>query len=200
MNGLGILEAIKAPVGPWAIESMCFFSILYVTMDDTVLKLGGVSLYGFGILATVTFLWGSFVFYKKAIDSHLEEQPIMDGIVLAGFWAFILGRLTFVGLNLGIFWNHFSRIFLFNNFPGIDRWGCLVGVFIGVYLVLRKFKLKIMDWFDLVSLASLSGSAIFLTGLTLLTSNWKYAFLGSCYLAVFIFAWMAEDRYRTYGW
>ncbi|KKT40136.1 hypothetical protein A3K29_04520 [Candidatus Collierbacteria bacterium RIFOXYB2_FULL_46_14] len=169
-------------------------------MNDAIYRIGDIAIYGFGLLATLSFLWGSFVFYKKAVESHLEEFHILDGVVMSAFWAFIVGRLTFVILNLPTFWGHFSRVFLFSNYPGIDRWGVMAGVYLGVFLTVRRYKAKAMDWFDFVSLGILSGVAIFHAGLSLLTYSWQYGVLGVIYLVIFGVGWDAELKYRTYSW
>ncbi len=169
-------------------------------MNDAIYTFGNISIYGFGLLATCAFLWGSFVFFKKAIESHLEEFHVLDGVVMSAFWAFIMGRLIFVVLNLSTFWNHLPRIFLFSNFPGIERWGVVLGIYLGVWLTVRKVKARPIDWFDFVSLGVMSGTAIFYAGLSLLTYSWQYGLLGVAYLLIFIIGWDAESKYRTYGW
>src|SRR5258706_14280654 len=92
-------------------------------MDEAIIRLGNIAIYGFGLLAVFSFLWGSFVFYKKATESHFEDASIFDGVVLAAFWGFIGGRLFFVVFFMGSFWDHWSRIFFFNDFSGIYKWG-----------------------------------------------------------------------------
>ncbi len=169
-------------------------------MNDAIYRIGTISIYGFGLLATLSFLWGSFVFYKKAIGSHVEEFHILDGVVMSAFWAFIIGRLSFVVLNIGTFWNHFSRIFLFSNFPGIDKWGVIIGVFLGAYWTIRRVKAKWLDWFDLISLGISAGISIFFAGLSILTFSWQYTVLALIYLFIFVFGWGAEEKYRTYAW
>ncbi len=169
-------------------------------MNDAIYRLGTISVYGFGVLATISFLWGSFVFYKKAVSSHLDEFHILDGVVMSAFWAFMVGRLSYVILNLDIFWNRFSRVFLFSNFPGIDKWGVLVGIFLGAFWTVRRVKGKVFDWFDLISLGISSGIAILFAGLSALRFSWQYLVLSLIYLLFFIFSWGAEDKYRTFGW
>ncbi len=169
-------------------------------MNDTIFKLGNFSLYGFGLLSTLAFLWGSFVFYKKAVESHFEEMHILDGVVVGAFWAFIMGRLSYVVLNYQTFWNHLPRIFLFSNFPGIDRWGVLLGIFLGVLWTVRRVKGKVMDWFDLVSLGVTAGMSIFFAGLSLVSLSWQFAIVSFLLLFFFLWFWSVEEKYRTFGW
>ncbi len=169
-------------------------------MNDVVYRFGSISIYGFGLLVAFAFLWGSFVFYKKAVESHLEEFHILDGVVMSAFWAFIVGRFFFVILNLDTFWNHFSRIFLFSNFPGIDRWGVMVGIYLGAYWTIRRVRAKVLDWFDLISLGISSGISIFYAGVSVFNFSWQYFLISIIYLLVFLALWGAEDKYRTFNW
>ncbi len=169
-------------------------------MNDTIFSLGNFSLYGFGLLSTFAFLWGSFVFYKKAVESHFEEMHILDGVVVGAFWAFIMGRLSYVILNYQTFWNHLPRIFLFSNFPGIDRWGVLLGVFLGVLWTVRRVKGKAMNWFDLVALGVTAGMSVFFAGLSLISLSWQYGLVSFLLLLFFSWFWGAEEKYRTFGW
>ncbi|PIP86016.1 hypothetical protein COW83_01125 [Candidatus Collierbacteria bacterium CG22_combo_CG10-13_8_21_14_all_43_12] len=169
-------------------------------MNDAIYRIGDIIVYRFGLLAILSFLWGSFVFYKKAVESHLEEFYVLDGVVLSAFWAFIVGRLVYVILNINTFGNHLPRIFLFSNFPGIERWGVIIGIYLGFFWVARRFKGKIYDWFDFVSLGIMSGTAVFYTGLLYFVRSWQYGLLGVIYLLIFIVGWDAESKYRTYSW
>jgi hypothetical protein len=200
IKGLGIFEAIKAPVAPWAIESMLVFSIQYLKMNEAIIRINNIPIYGFGILAVLSFLWASFVFYKKSTESHLEDRVILDSVVLSAFWGFIVGRVAFAALNMGLYWNHWSRLFLLTNYPGLDRFGVIVGMGLGLWLCLRKIKGRFLDWFDLMALGISAGSAIFLAGLAILAFMWQFIALAVLYLLVFIYFWNIEARYRTFGW
>jgi hypothetical protein len=200
IKGLGIFEAIRAPVAPWAIESMVVFSIQYLEMNEAILRINSIPIYGFGLLAVFSFLWGSFVFYKKASESHFDDRTILDSVVLAAFWGFILGRIAFAFLNLGMFWNHWSRLFLLTNYPGLDRFGVFVGVALGLWLSLRKIKEKFLDWSDLMSLGVLSGASIFFAGLAIMAFMWQFVVLAFLFLGAFVYFWNVEGRYRTFDW
>jgi hypothetical protein len=169
-------------------------------MNEAIIRLGGFSIYGFGLLAVFAFLWGSFVFYKKANESHLDDSSVFDGVVLAAFWGFIIGRLSYVILNMKDFWNHLPRVLLLTDYPGIDRWGVLIGVALGIFFTTRRNKAKFVDWFDLVSLGISSGTAIFYFGLAILAFSWQYLVLGAVQLVLFIILWGMADAYRTFEW
>ena len=125
---------------------------------------------------------------------------ILDAVVLAAFWGFILGRIAYSLLNIGTFWNHWSRLFLLTNYPGLDRFGVMLGIALGLWLCIRKLKEKFVDWFDLVSLGITAGSAVFFAGLAILAFMWQFIVFAIIYLGVFIYFWNVEDRYRTFDW
>ena len=169
-------------------------------MNEALVRINNIPIYGYGLLAVFAFLWGSFVFYKKAMESHFEDKAVLDCVVLCGFWAFIAGRLGFALLNWGTFVKHWSRLFLLTNYPGLDRWGVIMGVAFGLWLCVRKTKAKFMDWFDLVCVGISSGTAIFMAGLAAMTGVWQYVVLAVLFLAVFIYFWRAEQTYRVLDW
>lgn len=169
-------------------------------MDEVIIRLGNFSVYSLGLLAVFSFLWGSFVFYKKAIESHLDDLAIFDAVVLAAFWGFLGGRLTYVILNPISFWNHWSRMFLLINYPGLDKWGVFLGLALGVFLTTRRIKGKFMDWLDLACLGVSSGMAIFYIGLAGLSFSWKDLLFGFLYLSLFVYFWKMADNYRTLSW
>lgn len=169
-------------------------------MNEAILRINNIPIYGFGLLSVFAFLWGSYVFFKKANESHFNDKMILDSVVLSAFWGFIVGRLFFTITNIGMFWNHWSRIFLLTNYPGLDRFGVVAGVALGLWLCIRKNKEKYIDWFDFMALGIVSGTSIFLAGLSVIAFVWQYVVLTFLFLAVFIFLWNVEDRYRTFGW
>ena len=163
------------------------------------MKIDMVTIYGYNVILALSFLWGSFVAYKKALEAHFDEVQVMDVIVLAGFWSFVLGRLTYVLLNLQLFWNNWARIFFLKNYPGLSHWGLLLGIALALFLVVRKNKQKFFDWLDFAALGLAGGMAIYFAGLAI---NRNIFALGAAIvsLAVFSFLWKAEKEYRTYAW
>ncbi len=200
MKGLGILEAIRAPVAPWAIDSMMFFSIQYLEMNEAILRINNISIYGFGLLAVLSFLWGSFVFFKKANESNFEDKLILDSVVLSAFWGFILGRIAYSILNLATFWNHWSRLFLLTNYPGLNQFGVIAGLAVGLWLCIRKTKEKFLDWFDILILGIFSGSSIYYAGLAIMVFMWQFVVMSVLFLLTFVYFWNIEKRYRTFDW
>ena len=114
-------------------------------MDQLLFKVNSFGVYSFSFLAVIAFLWGSFVFYKKAIESHFDELPVLDTVVFVGFWSFIWGRLTYFLFNLDIFKDHWIRILFLKDYPGLNHWGVIIGILFGLFLTIRYLKVKYID-------------------------------------------------------
>jgi len=169
-------------------------------MDGAILKIDTVTIYGYSLVLALSFLWGSFVAYKKATEAHFDDLEILDAVVLSGFWAFVLGRLTFALLNWGTFWGNWQRLLFLKNYPGLDHWGLLLGIVVGIYIITRKSKQKFFDWFDYAMLGLVGGMGVYFAGLSfkglsLITIGGALVSLG-----MFAFLWKAEKEYRTYDW
>ncbi len=165
-----------------------------------VFRISGISIYTLGLVVVVSYLFGAFVYYKKAIEAHIEEVIVLDTIVICAFWAIMLGRVSFVVLNFSQFFKHLSRIFLLVDYPGVERWGVFLGIFLGLYLVLRKKKMKLIDFLDLITLGFFVSSSFFWIGLNFINFYWQNLVLGFYYFLIFGFLWKLERTYRLISW
>ena len=169
-------------------------------MEDAIINLGGVPVYVLGLLATFCFLWGAFVFYKKSVEAHFEDEAILDMIVLGAFWGFILSRLGFILTHISMFLGHWSRVFLLNNYPGLDRWGFWTGLLLGLYFLSRRMKYKFLDLLDMACLGILSGMSLFWVGLSLVAFQWQFVLIGVLLFLGFLLFWSLEKKYRLIEW
>lgn len=169
-------------------------------MDSILFSISSYSVYSFSLLVVLSFLWGSFVFYKKAIESHFEEVVILDIVVFSAIWSIIFGRLIFFFVNYSVFKDHISRILFLKDYPGFSEWGLVSGMLLGLFLIIRKMKLKYIDLLDLMSLGLLGGLPIFYAGLSLFQFSLKNLIFAIVLGVLFVFFWKAEDDYRTYAW
>ncbi|KKT34924.1 MAG: hypothetical protein UW99_C0026G0008 [Candidatus Collierbacteria bacterium GW2011_GWC2_45_15] len=164
------------------------------------MKIDTVTIYGYSAILAIAFLWGAFVAYKKAIEAHLDDVHVLDTIVLAGFWSFVLSRLSYVMLNLGLFWGNWPRILFLKNYPGLDHWGLLLGVVVSIMIVTRNYRQKFYDWFDLAMLGMVAGMSVYFAGMAIASLSLLSIGGSLTSLGMFIFLWRAEKVYRTYSW
>lgn len=169
-------------------------------MENTLIRFDSLVIYSFSLVMVLAYLWGSFVFYKKALEARFEETLVLDAIVMSAFWSVILGRILFVLFNYSGFDGHLMRIFFLKDYPGLSLWGVLLGIALANWILVKGFKLKFIDWFDLMILGLVGGLPVFLAGLTILVFKWQYLVMAVVAALVFGFFWKAEDEYRMYSW
>lgn len=165
-----------------------------------VINLSGVNIYTLGLFTSLSFLWGSFVFYKKSSEAHIDESSVLDAIVLISFWGLLVARFGFVLLNLPIFVNHWGRIFMLSEYPGMNRWFALVGFLGAVLYSVRRKKGKQFDYLDTFSLGYMQGVALIWIFLSLVRFEWQKVLLGVLYLIGAIWLWRMEKTYRFLDW
>ena len=199
ISGFGILVAIKAPVGAWAEDNIVVL-VYYQVMQESVLKIDSVVIYWYSVVLVLAFLWGSFVAHKKLSEANFEDLQILDLAVMTGFWSFIFGRLAFVLLHIGVFWNNWPRVLFLKNYPGLDHWGLLLGIVLSVYIMNKKTKQRFFDWFDFAMLGVVAAMPVYFAGLVLSNFSWLSVGGALVSLVVFVFLWRAEMSYRTYEW
>ena len=164
------------------------------------MKIDSITIYGYSVILAVAFLWGAFIAYKKAIEAHLEEIHILDAVVLAGFWSFVLARLIYVLLNFRLFWNNLPRILFLRNYPGLDHWGLLLGIVVALLIITRTHKQKFVDWLDYSMIGMVGGMSIYFAAMAIGAFSWVSVGGALMSLGMFIFLWRAEKVYRTYDW
>lgn len=165
-----------------------------------VINLSGISIYTLGLFASLSFLWGSFVFYKKSSETHIDESSVLDVIVLVAFWGLLVARIGFVILNLPVFINHWGRVFMLSDYPGTNRWFALLGFLSAVLYSVRRKKGKQFDYLDLFSLGYMQGMALIWVFLSLMRFEWQKVLVGILYLLGAIWLWRLEKTYRFLDW
>jgi hypothetical protein len=165
-----------------------------------VINFSGVNIYTLGLFAAFSFLWGSFVFYKKSSETHIDESSVLDAIVMVAFWGLLVSRLGFVLLNLPVFMKHWGRVFMLSEYPGMNRWFALIGFLLAVLFSVRKKKGKHFDYLDMFALGYLQGVSLMWAFLSLVGFEWQKILIGSLYLAGAIWLWRMEKTYRFLDW
>lgn len=165
-----------------------------------VLNLSGVNIYTLGLFTAISFLWGSFVFYKKSSETHFDESSVMDMVVMSAFWGFLFARVGFVLFNLSLFVKHWGRFFMFSEYPGMDRWFAVVGFLAAVFYSVRKKKGKLFDYLDIFALGYFSGMSLLWVFLSLVSFQWQRILIGFLCLLTTFLLWRSEKTYRFLDW
>lgn len=165
-----------------------------------VVSIGGLNLYLGGLIVSLSFLWGGFVFYKKSLENHLDEGLVLDVVVLMAFWGFIFGRVGFVLLNLGLFVKHWGRALMLTSYPGIDRWFAVLGCVLALLLLVKKRRSKYFDFLDSFSLGYLASLSVYWPLVLVLGFNYSALVLGIWFFVIFVLMWSLEFKYRFFDW
>lgn len=165
-----------------------------------VINLSGVNIYTLGLFVSLSFLWGSFVFFKKSSETHFDESSVLDIVVMAAFWGFLFARVGFVLFNLSLFAKHWGRVFMFTEYPGMDRWFAIFGFLAAVIYSVKKKKGKLFDYLDMYALGYFAGVSLLWVFLSLMSFQWQSVLLGVLSLGATFFLWRAEQTYRFLDW
>jgi prolipoprotein diacylglyceryltransferase len=169
-------------------------------MEGAVLRIETVTVYWYSAILALSFLWGAFAAYKKAVEAHMEDIQVLDTVVMTGFWSFVLSRLIYVLLNINIFWNNWPRILFLKNYPGLDHLGLLLGIVVALLIAGLNRKQKFFDWLDFAMTGMVGGMSVYFAGMMVLNFSWISLAGALVSLGVFVYLWRAERVYRTYGW
>lgn len=177
-------------------------------MQSVLLTIQGASVYTLSAFVFLAFLWSAFVFYKKSVEYHENEDVIFNAILLMGILSFVFARGWYVASNLSWFVGHWIRVFFMKEYPGMSGWGVVVGVLVAVLFLVRKTKKDLYKLLDLASLGLSAGIPIVFAAKGALVTESVVVFgLFSAELAKglllalwFFFLWWAEGEYRTFEW
>ncbi|OGD83549.1 hypothetical protein A2572_00375 [Candidatus Collierbacteria bacterium RIFOXYD1_FULL_40_9] len=165
-----------------------------------VISFSGLNIYTLGLFVALSFLWGSFVFLKKSAETHFEETAVLDMIVMAAFWGFLFARVGFVLFSSAQFVKHWGRVFMFTEYPGMNRWFALLGFLVAVFYSVRKKRGKIFDYLDVFTLGYFFGVSLMWVLLSLVNFSWQKVLLGFLGLVISTILWRVEKTYRFLDW
>ncbi|OGY18300.1 MAG: hypothetical protein A2900_04585 [Candidatus Chisholmbacteria bacterium RIFCSPLOWO2_01_FULL_50_28] len=188
-------------------------------MYPVLFSLGKISMFTFGIFASLGFFFASFVIWKRARETHFSEEEIFDAILLVALSGVFGARLLYVLLHFPRFGFQLLNWFSIFRVPGMTFFG---GLALGVVSLFFLARRKHWDFFEI--------SDIFVTGIALGQAiGWLGAFfagtgvgreskIGLVFpgyetarlptqliwvvgaLGLFIFLWRVEQRYRIFEW
>ena len=147
--------------------------------NETLIEIGGFSIYIYSLMFILAFILGynlvkSFFVKEKIDEKYLD--PMLIYMVVSIFLGARLGEVFFY--QWGYYQNHLIEILLpiqespnssllglidgykFTGFRGLASHGAAVGVFIGLYLFIKKYKFKNFFWiFDRLTIPIAIGGA-----------------------------------------
>jgi len=179
-------------------------------MSDMGLSIsfGEAKIYLLSAAVLISFLWGAYVFFRKALESYFEETVVFDAILLMAVSSFVWSRLLYAVLTPGFLSGNWLRLFLVAEFPGLSAWGIPVGILSVTALLASKAKDDLFDWWDLSLLGMVSGWSLAKISVVALMVDsqrifWKIpvSLLEALLLVVLFWVlWYLEIEYRTFKW
>jgi phosphatidylglycerol:prolipoprotein diacylglycerol transferase len=190
-------------------------------MLPIIFSLGPITIYSYGLLLFLGFLFGLFVIWKRSREESFEEEEVFDAVVISNLYAIVGARVIYILLNFQSFGPDVIAFFNLIGKPGFSLFGGLAGGILGLALQTNKRKWDFFEFSDIVSL-----------GLTLtFVLGWLGSFLNGTspgietqsplgltfpgvyqkrhpvqlyfmilYLILFVYLWWAEGKYRTFEW
>lgn len=112
-------------------------------MWPTLVAIGPLSLYSFGLVLFLGLFFGGFKLWQKAKEEGWEESAVMDGWLLAGVGALMSGRAGYVLLHLNQFGGSWYKMIFFTKFPGLSGEAAWLG---GMGVLLLWGLSRKLDW------------------------------------------------------
>lgn len=125
-----------------------------------LIQLGPFPLYSFGLFLTLAVLLGTFASWRKARESHYEDDKFFDLVFSGMLGAIILGRAWFVVENYADFGFNLIKWLWFTHFVGISFMGALLGALVAVIIVARHYSLDTYQILDLLGIGGALGLAL----------------------------------------
>jgi len=190
-------------------------------MLPTLFKVGPFTAHSMGIMMAIGVLFGLFVSWKKAKESHVDDNRFFDVAFLTLFWGLVGARVGYILMHFGEFGMNPLKWVWLTNYVGLSFWGALVGVVSFLIVRLWKGEEDLFLWLDYLSLGMLAGIpwgflAAFLNGSYMgmeVDGFWGLRFPGYdrgvlpiqivmmlVYVVFFVWWWRMEGEYRMLSW
>ncbi len=133
--------------------------IRFAGMLPILFNWGGFSLSSFGFFLFLSLAIGMFTIWRLGKLYEVDDESLSNLTLISFLGGLIGARILSVILNLDFF-NTWEKIILLNKYPGLSLWGGLIGGFITVFLIYRKYKLNPYQVLDFLSVGVLIGLVI----------------------------------------
>ena len=129
-------------------------------MLPVLLDIGPITIYSFGFFLALSYLVGTFVFWKLGKKQGYNEEKLLDLSIISLIAALAGGHLYFVALNFGLFRDDLVSI-LYVWQGGFAYHGSLAVVFLVASYFVIKWK---WSYFQIADIASLAATASLIIG------------------------------------
>lgn len=106
----------------------------------------------YGLLAAFALILGSYLLWKQAKKEDLQVDLIFDWMLILAISAIVIGRIFFILEHFGVFSQDIFRWIHFIRYPGISSKGAFYGGLLAGVLYLRKRKVNVYQYLDILVL------------------------------------------------
>ena len=99
----------------------------------------------------LAILSGAFLFWRSGRRELIEAELLLDIMVVSSVGALILARIVDFIARPEIYQWSILRLVFFNEYPGFDPWGALLGFYLASFLYLRVRKESFWQVLDLAA-------------------------------------------------
>lgn len=128
-------------------------------MNPILLDLGVIKIYWYSVTMFLAMFIGIVLFYKRAKDSGLSEEFIINLLFYGIVFGLIGARVYYVLFNLDYYLNNVVEIIEVWN-GGLAIHGGLIGGFLWFFYYCRKNKVSLIKVLDIVVVSVIIGQAI----------------------------------------
>ena len=158
-------------------------------MFPVLFSIGKFSVSSFGVFLALGFLLSIFLIWRLSRAWDFSEEKILDLTLLTFLGGLIGARIYFVLEHWGLFVAQPVKILLFYKFPGFSFWGGVLGGWLTLFYLCKKFKLDFWQIADIVSVGFLGGLILGNIG----------CFLGGCGIGIPYKLFFAVSAVGTIG-
>ncbi len=128
-------------------------------MLPVLFTFGAIPISSFGFFMAVAFLVSVLTIWKIAKAYEIDPERILDLVLITFLSGLFISRIYFVLLNWQLF-GDIQKAILINRYPGLSFWGGMLGGFLALWFLVKRFKLRFWEVADFASVAFLIGIVI----------------------------------------
>jgi phosphatidylglycerol:prolipoprotein diacylglycerol transferase len=122
-------------------------------MAPILFRAGSFVIFNFSIFMILSWIAFSFIFWQKLKNNGVEDDKIFDMSFWSTIGAFVLSRLFYVILHLGIFADNLLKVLTVWVYPGFSLYGALIGIVISCIILVRKHRIRLSYAVDALGFA-----------------------------------------------
>lgn len=126
-------------------------------MFPVLFSIGKFAVSSYGVFLALGFLLGIFLVWRLGRAWDLDEEKTLDLTLLTFLGGLIGARAYFILDHLQEFANSLQDIVLINKAPGLSFWGGVLGGWLTLFFLAKRFRMNFWQLADIASVGLLGG-------------------------------------------